>query len=329
MKTIVKLRRVLTRSIPSYNRRTLYAQALTAIFTLVLLSHNGFQTGEAIGLLAVVAVLMTISETSAEKVVWTGLCFLLFFAETRAIQEDRAKQADQQMLNDLLTEGKFARIDRSVGQSLRKLQVVSSDVKNGTAASVASLRNITGGDAFALVYPAVNPYDRELRWKAHNAGDYPLTAVTATIYQIMNKASGPLDDLQMTFIRTIPIGVLAPRIGRDLHIGDIAPESGAPDYVWIKIYVNAQNQGVNETIVLRQSGLGRGLAFRMLAYRMQLATERNAGSEVFAGKRIRCLLDTDWIEPTPVNQPDNFNLSEDHGLPRKACSVSRFYTDLR
>jgi hypothetical protein len=152
--------------------------------------------GSAIGVLGVVAAIMTFSKpTSIQRGLVMILAVGLYFLEMDLISKDRISQQrsaqaqTNQIIaaNNLQTKGILDENQRALSATMSQFGAISSDAKLLQRSAISNLiisrdnfLNLTGGNSFAYVVPQ-NFRQKSIPLVLWNAGDYTLTGVTVRI----------------------------------------------------------------------------------------------------------------------------------------------------
>jgi hypothetical protein len=272
-----------------------------------------------LGLLGILVPLFRLWEQirKKEKAIWTLVMFVLLLLELRTLYLDRNEHDQEQALDRCRYLKSFEDIAKTLEKSIELGKgEYSSTIHsvNGvlqTTQQVANLanqnlKNITGGDSYAYVYPStIDEGDESVQLNVHNYGKYPLSGVVVTIYRVVAGATNP-DSTEpysrMEGSEPVNIGSLAPQEGRTVPVpyGRLHPKPSDHYRIWI----NAQNSGVQEYLEFRPSQSGKSWAYRLAAWRF--VTGKPEKTDLFVPNEhgwIRYLKQIDWIEPRKVRPP--------------------------
>jgi hypothetical protein len=275
--------------------------------------------GAFIAILAVLGVLVPLFREwgkirKLEKALWTVLMFALVGLELRTLYLDRdehdreqaherctQKQSFEAIASGLETsirnsEGQYASTVSHVDDVLKTTQAVAGLAKT-------DLANITGGDAFAYVYPSRPEEGNDLvTLNVHNDGAQVLSGVVVTIRRVISGSPEPeVGDNSIEFEGkpAINIGSLAPHEGRLVPGETFRPITGVDGTGIYHVWVNAQNPGTSENLYFRRSKNGLGWSYMLKAWKV--ATGKKKKGDVFVASSnvwIRYVKTVDWVEPT-------------------------------
>jgi hypothetical protein len=211
--------------------------------------------GKAVLALSVVAVVLTLAEMEPRhKAVWLILILVLVHLENRAIDKDRADSerrqgeavnAEQEQFGKILAQNQ-----QDFSSTMGRMESVLARTERAVELSQENLKNITGGNSFAVLYPQGHAVaaSGELPMTIKNKGDYALTGVTVSMWRPPN--SSPYG------MSPIYLGTLAPG---EIHMTGIwlkpqPDEKSGIDGYWIRI--SAQNFTVDEVLQIRKGHPG-------------------------------------------------------------------------
>jgi hypothetical protein len=268
--------------------------------------------GVSIGLLALAAGIMSVRTKMhpSEKFAWVAVLVVFAILEVRAINKsdetnEAIRNGQNQKFQDI-ADGLQKSVDTSKKQydsTITHVEGVLKTTNQVGLLAAKNLENVTGGDAFAYVFPSVISEGNDLvTLNVHNDGAQVLSGVVVTIRRVISGAPEPEATnvgVVMDTSLAIPIGPLAPHEGRTVPGGVIRPILSADGNAVYHIWVNAQNPGTSENLYFRPSKDGQGWAYMLKAWKE--ATGKRKKGDVFAPREkiwIRYVKTRDWVEPT-------------------------------
>ncbi len=178
--------------------------------------------GYAIGALAVVAGIMSVREIKTiGKISWVVLLICLLVTEFRAIDKDRADNAQTQRVFFEAQQKSFGAISRQATDNFRQttsgLETAINGLNSvlGTTQDVAklaktNLENVTGGDSFAYATPGLR-WDGKVTLTVNNHGPQILTGVQIVLDESWTRPFGGGDINRLPDShRYISVGTIPP-----------------------------------------------------------------------------------------------------------------------
>jgi hypothetical protein len=258
--------------------------------------------GKAIGALTVVAGVMSVREMKVPgRILWVCLLILFLRIEFRAINKDREEndakqaaffQAQQAGFKSIANQAKedFKQTTAGLNSSIRSL----SELLGATQKVV---ENVTGGTSFAYVYPSgLDPMILNI----HNDGKQILSGVTVKIWPVVRGECGPgtaddcIQDMTQSF-KPVEVGTLSPEWGDILPNGLMQPKFNPEGTASYTILIHTQNGGTTESLHLRRTMNGMGIAYRFDVWMKALGKRRP--TDIWTGKQwTREVKKRDWTE---------------------------------
>ena len=143
------------REVPNYSRWGLYPQGLLIIGCIFCMQWWPLFPGVAIGLLALVAVVMAVRAdgfTRTEKVVWIAMSLVLCFVEIKTIYRDRTEYTKEQSKLQAEEEEARRKEREAFAALLEEGRGLFTQGKSVLDLSKKNLDAITGGDSFCYIY---------------------------------------------------------------------------------------------------------------------------------------------------------------------------------
>ena len=296
--------------------------AVTAVVVIFLAIHPQ-APGVAIGLLAVVSVVMTVARATApQKLVFVGLAVVLLVLESISISIDRDAQdkkasstlkemldANNKEASTILQANAVAtrKILKSAAESfvatqdaLAKSQtkltnIIDADKSLGTitarnlSVSNENLNNLTGGSSHPFIMPFRGVSD-QVELSIWNIGRYTLTGVSIDVLH----ASKPLEKHGEYEIGTIPAGQIR-RTGIVLP----GPYPKAPGWDEYFVTAYAQNGAIVQLMDFREGRGAMPWAYRIAAH--HIVPGSTAMGESFVPKGMPA--NYTWSDDPPDQEP--------------------------
>lgn len=269
--------------------------------------------GWAVSCIAFAAAAMSVHEGMGrrQKALWLVAIGILLADELRAISKDRWDAQQGALRDRAVQDAKFTQVlqtqnigfgntKRQLDDSITELSKVLQTGRQVAELSKRNLESVTGGDAFAYVYPSSTKNGNlVVALNVHNQGDEPLAGVAVTIYRSIGGPFGspsepsanPVSDV---VLQGLQIGSLAPREGRQVPNFLFKPVLGADQMGHYHIYVNAQNRGLSENLDFRLSKDGSHWEWSVLAWG---AVSKRMRGDIFLDNQktwVRILRNLDW-----------------------------------
>ena len=173
--------RVLSLEIPKYSRVALYLQAVIWVGIYYAWRLVELAPGDAIGVLAVVALIMAVRgeyASKAEQFVWIFIALSLFSIETRVVHLDRDKHDAQQRQEIRSQQQEF---ESSLSQFRNVSRQIDDNITKTTAGFTETMNTETGGDSF--LYLDAQPYmTGRVYFTAVRVGRFPLRDVAIRVH---------------------------------------------------------------------------------------------------------------------------------------------------